>query len=338
MSNEAQLPAEPKRSTNPSEKPSGQARSRIKAKDAATSETVVSPRTSVSSVPEIPVAQGGPSRRASAVRLGLLTTSLALLIGGLAWFSDVPEISDSEPVRWTLGSSSTSSSTPDPLSPHVRHSLEQELRLAAMALDIRESQESLTRLWEDARSIASSIEGLATGLETIKSDVGAVRADAIAGLAQVDERLDHIEVAAVSEAIPLGDPALREATLLGDPELALRVPRYADINDELPNPRIADASELQAPTTGALPETGAAPQASVKVSFAKPKPRAPKPISGWSVHKVEDDLALVQGRDGTHYEVKEGELLPDAGIVRAIKKRGERWVVLTNKGLITEGK
>jgi hypothetical protein len=77
----------------------------------------------------------------------------------------------------------------------------------------------------------------------------------------------------------------------------------------------------------------------VKVSFAKRKPRVrtPKAIDGWLVHYVRDDLALVEN-NGAHFEVKTGELLPDAGVVQSIKKRGERWVVLTTKGVISEPK
>jgi hypothetical protein len=36
--------------------------------------------------------------------------------------------------------------------------------------------------------------------------------------------------------------------------------------------------------------------------------------------------------------VQAGHVLPGPGIVRAIKKRGDQWVVLTAKGVITEGR
>jgi hypothetical protein len=319
MSEEAQEPTPPRRTRKPAKKPGAQTRPRSKAKDAATSETVVSPRASSSSVPEVP-AQGGISRRASAWRLGLLTTTLGLLIGGLAWFSDVPELSPSEPAEIAFLPPATSDTPPTSL-PQPSRTLEEELRVATLALDIRESRESLMRLQEEARSLASSIGNLASGVDTLKSDVEAVRADTAASLARMEDRMSSVEVAISPAPIPLGDPALRQVQLLGDPNL-----------------RIADAgAALQPETTAGLPDIQASPQASVKVSFAKPKPRAraPKPISGWLVHSVRDDLALVEG-NGLHYEVREGELLPDAGIVRSIKKRGDKWVVLTNKGVIIE--
>jgi hypothetical protein len=190
---------------------------------------------------------------------------------------------------------------------------------------MRESQDSLGRLWDDARSLAASLGSLASGVESLKAEMEAVRDDATAGLLRLEDRLNTIEVAAAPQPIALGDPALREATLLGDPE-------YANSGS-----MIAQAG--QPATTGGLPEIAAPPEATVKVSFAKPRPRikVPKPIGGWLVHNVRDDLALVEG-EGTHYEVRAGEELPGAGIVRSIKKRGEKWVVLTNKGVITEPK
>ena len=344
MSDEAHHPAStPQRARKPVKKPGAQPRPRSRAKDGATGKTGASPRAPISVVPEIPAAPAAaPARRASAARLAILTTTLALMIGGLAWFSETPELSRSEPFQIALGSPARATdAAAEPLTPHVRQGIEQELRLAAIALEIRESQESLARLWNDARSLASSIGTLASGVESLKADVDAVRSDASAGLARIEDRLHMIEVAAAPEPLALGDPALREATLLGYPEFAHAEPEFANAEPAItPEPTIAQADEpVQPATTGGLPEIAAPPEATVKVSFAKPRPRikAPKPIGGWLVHNVRDDLALVEG-DGAHYEVRAGELLPGPGIVRAIKKRGERWVVPTSKGVITEPK
>ena len=327
MSDEAHLPAaKPQRARKPAKKPAGtQPRPRTRAKDAATGETIASPRAPVSTVPEIAAAPATPSRRSSPVRLGILTTGLAAMIGVLAWINEVPDLSRSGPLKIAFSSFKAPEPLPhDPLTPYMRHSINQELRLAAMALEMRESQESLSRLWHDARSLAASIGSLASGVESLKAEMDFVRDDATAGLLRLEHRLNNVEVAAAPEPIALGDPALQEATLLGDPQYATA------------ETMIAQAG--QPTTTGAVPDI-AAPHASVKVSFAKPKQRlkAPKPIGGWLVHNVRDELALVEG-EGTHYEVRAGEELPGAGIVRSIKKRGEKWVILTNKGVITEPK
>src|ERR687889_701667 len=70
----------------------------------------VKPARSPSVVPEIPaLPPSATSRAASAWRLGLLTTTLALIIGGLAWFSDAPELSRSESSQLAFGSSGSTS-------------------------------------------------------------------------------------------------------------------------------------------------------------------------------------------------------------------------------------
>ena len=331
MSNEAHDQEVTRAAKKPAKKPGARAR-----KPKAVAATVKTPRGGriSSAVPEISVAApDATSRRASPVRLGLLTATLALMIGYLAWFNGATEFA-SESFQVAFGSpAATSEPAPaDPLPEYVRDSIDRELRLAAMALEIRESQESLSRLWDDAKSLASSIGALAGGVENLKSN-------AAAALARVDERIDHIEVAAALEPALLGDPALRpdldvaaafELILLGDP--ALRKPTLlADSESGL-------SETVQPVTTGGLAEAGAPPQATVQVSLAKPKRvRALKPLDGWVLHSVREDLALVQGKNAD-YEVRAGELLPEVGIVRSIKKQGEGWVVLTNKGVITEPK
>jgi hypothetical protein len=345
---------------------------------------------SVPVVPEIPASPDALSRRASAVRLGLLTTTLALIVGGFAWFSDAPVPFGSEPIHTMSGMNAMSGSgdasgPANPLAPHVRQGLEQDYRLAALALDIQQSHESLARLWEDARSLAESVGALASGIDNLKLDVGTARIDAAAAVARLEERLHEVKVAVIAEPTELGDPALRGLARLGHPEIADATSHIAEAAEpirlgdpslrgltRLGYPEIADATSqvaetaepiqlgdpalrnlahlgglesaeageaadpIQAATTGGL---DAAPQATVEVTFNKPKQRAraTKPISGWLVHSVRDDLALVAS-GGAHYEVKAGELLPGAGIVRGIKKRGEQWVVLTSKGIITEAR
>jgi hypothetical protein len=326
MSDEAHLPAaKPQRARKPAKKPGAQPRPRSKAMAAATAATIASPRAPVATVPEI-ATPAKSARRASPVRLGILSTSLAGMIGFLAWFN-APELSRTEPFRLAFGTPApiAESDFDNPLTPHVRQTIEQELRLASMLLQIRESQESLSRLWDDTRTLAASVRSLASGVESLTDDVDGVRNNAARKLAQVEDRLQSIEVATAPQPIPLGDPALRQMTRLGDPVIA----KVQEV--------LAQVDELGMPiTTGGLPDGAAPPHATVKVSFAKKGHiTAPKPIAGWQLHHVHDELALVEGH-GAFYEVRTGEELPGAGIVRSIKKKGERWVVLTTKGAITE--
>jgi outer membrane murein-binding lipoprotein Lpp len=353
MSDEAHDKPARRAPKKPARTPSDRPRKSEQPKAATATAGIARPaRISVPAVPEVPAAPGALSPGASAVRLGLLTTTLAVIVGGFAWFGDAPAPLSIAPSSMEgLGEPLAITSTPsvsdvaasefttadfaasapaDPLAPHVRQSLEQDLRVAALALDLRESQESLSRLWNDAQSLAASVGALASGIDYLKADVGTARSDAAVALARLEERLQEVKVVAMAEPVLLGDPALRELTELG-------YPQFGERNSSA----VASAHPEydEAATTGGLSETTPPPEATVKVAFNKGKPRAraSKPINGWHVHNAREDIAVVASQDA-HYEVRAGELLPGAGIVRAIKKRGEQWVVLTSKGVITEAR
>ena len=73
----------------------------------------------------------------------------------------------------------------------------------------------------------------------------------------------------------------------------------------------------------------------------QPQPRlAPVPetppttIPGWIVHEVANGTATVQGPNGT-WKVARGDVLPGAGRVDSIVRWGNRWIVSTNRGLIS---
>ena len=73
----------------------------------------------------------------------------------------------------------------------------------------------------------------------------------------------------------------------------------------------------------------------------QPQPRlAPVPetppttIPGWIVHEVANGTAVVQGPNGT-FRVVRGDVLPGAGKVESIVRWGHRWIVATNRGLIS---
>ena len=296
---------------------------------AATTGLSAAARVSVPVIPEAPASDPAAlSRRGSAARLALLTATLTLIVGGFAWFADAPSHFSSGPMQAASGSPEAVFPLADPLAAHVRQGLEQDHRLGGLALDIRQSQESISRLWTDAQSLAASVGALAKDVDDLKSDLAEARIDAASGIARLEERVHEERLAGLVEPTRLGDPALQQPTRLGDPQIALTASR------------IAATDPAQPATTGGLPGTNAAPQASVEVNVnkAKSRVRAPKPITGWHVHAAGDDLALVAENEGALYEVKPGELLPGVGIVRAIKKRGDEWVVLTSKGMITEAR
>jgi hypothetical protein len=77
-----------------------------------------------------------------------------------------------------------------------------------------------------------------------------------------------------------------------------------------------------------------APKPAESTPASKPADRD-APIEGWLLHEVYDGLALIEGRRGQLFEVGRGDVIPGAGRVEAIERRAKRWVVVTNRGLIT---
>ena len=74
---------------------------------------------------------------------------------------------------------------------------------------------------------------------------------------------------------------------------------------------------------------------------SQPQPRLasvpetpPTTIPGWIVREVANGTAVVQGPNGT-WRVARGDVLPGAGRVDSIVRWGNRWIVATNRGLIS---
>jgi len=67
-----------------------------------------------------------------------------------------------------------------------------------------------------------------------------------------------------------------------------------------------------------------------------PRPVITQPaiVQGWSVRAARNGRVLVENR-GEFYEVVQGVPLPGLGQVEAIRRDGDRWVVVTPKGIIT---
>jgi hypothetical protein len=268
--------------------------------------TVGTPRAWQVSVPVVPRIPDVALRRGSALffRLGVLTTILTLVAGTAAWFSGTAAPfgggADQAPPAVLAAYAAA------PLPPHARESLKQEHRLAALALD--QSQQTIFPLSEDARALAASVGALASGIDVRTSQ----RIDAVTAQARMKDDLE-VKPSVIAEPVLLGDPALREFTPPVNPPTGAKS-------------RTAEVSETDQPaTTGALP---------VAVNHRRPVLRR-QAIKGWRVHYAEADYALVASKN-VSYRVRAGHVLPGPGIVRAIEKRRDQWVVLTSKGLISE--
>ena len=177
--------------------------------------TTARTRTGSVSVPAVPKRSASAisiSRRTSALPVGVLIATL-LLVSAAALVSEAPAWFGVEPSE-EPGARSRKVATPsDPLAPHVRESLNQELRLATFGLDLRQTQEGIVRLTEDARALTESVQALASGVDELKSDVSAARIDAAAARAHIEERVR--EFPNLGKPVLLGDPALRKVAHQG---------------------------------------------------------------------------------------------------------------------------
>jgi hypothetical protein len=82
-------------------------------------------------------------------------------------------------------------------------------------------------------------------------------------------------------------------------------------------------------TTGSIQKPAAAPV----VLGAPPAPLQHPVVPGWTLRRVYDGAALIEGREGI-IEVEPGTTIPGLGRIDDIKKQDGRWAVFTSKGII----
>jgi hypothetical protein len=124
----------------------------------------------------------------------------------------------------------------------------------------------------------------------------------------IAERLDRVERAATNPAAQLA--------------------HIADAVDRLN--KINTAPE----TTGSIAPMTTAPTTTPPV---EPK-IVDRIVEDWVVQDVRGDRALVEGRNGSLFEVGAGSILPGVGRVEAVKRQDGQWVVVTARGVITSGR
>jgi hypothetical protein len=96
----------------------------------------------------------------------------------------------------------------------------------------------------------------------------------------------------------------------------------------------------RAETTGSIARQAAAAAPAAERPQVAPMP-VPRPVmsqpaivQGWSVREGRNGRVLVETR-GEFYEVVQGVPLPGLGQVEAVRREGDRWIVVTPKGIIT---
>jgi hypothetical protein len=160
----------------------------------------------------------------------------------------------------------------------------------------------------DAGSILRAVKSQLAELSAMKSNLdGSVR-NANTQFVAIAERLDRVERAATNPAAQLA--------------------HIADAVDRLN--KINAAPE----TTGSI-----APMTTTPMTTPPAEPKiVERIVEDWVVQDVRGDRALVEGRNGSLFEVGAGSILPGVGRVEAVKRQDGQWVVVTARGVITSGR
>src|SRR5580700_650090 len=145
-------------------------------------------------------------------------------------------------------------------------------------------------------------------LRAVKSELDGSIRNANTQFVAIAERLDRVERAATNPAAQLA--------------------HIADAVDRLN--KINAAPETTSSITPMTTAPGTAPPVDPKITD--------RLVEDWVVQDVHGDRALVEGRNGSLFEVGAGSILPGVGRVEAVKRQDGQWVVVTARGLITSGR
>jgi uncharacterized protein YidB (DUF937 family) len=213
-----------------------------------------------------------------------------------------------------------------------------------MAGDIRALKadvEALRAAQSQSGGDATALEGLKTGLDAVKAETGASIAE-LAGkvenmqrepeakLSQVIERLDRIEhqIAAPLATASIGAASAPGKAAAGKPAqiaAAPAKPPLENVHGQGKKGGRGDAFDpSQNPTAPGVPRP---------LGSLAPAASTPQLITNWVVRDVYGGIALVESPRGS-IEVAPGEIIPGAGMVKSIERRGAGWIVITSRGLI----
>lgn len=98
--------------------------------------------------------------------------------------------------------------------------------------------------------------------------------------------------------------------------------------------KINESIERRAAPAAAPETTGSITKQQAPVMLGAPPSNLQHPVvQGWTLRRVFDGTALIEGREGV-IEVEPGITIPGLGRIEDIKRVDGRWAVLTSKGII----
>ncbi|MCI0601151.1 MAG: hypothetical protein L0Y60_16880 [Beijerinckiaceae bacterium] len=256
-------------------------------------------------VPWIETGNGGPRRVPPLSSFGP-HVALAACLFGFAWAAGSFYSGDQWPFS---GGNPPSSQTAAHQDRAERAGLFRAVQ--TMAGDVRALQAGLAALRAGQSQAAKGfpgLDGLTTRLELVRTETSA----AMAGLAAKFERLQREPETKLAQMIDRLDRMERKLTF------------PAAAGSSGPGPAPAGASQKQAQIAA---ETARPP---LDAADGQRKPRL---ITSWVVRDVYGGIALLESPRGA-IEVAPGEIIPGAGRVKSIERRGPGWIVITSQGLV----
>jgi hypothetical protein len=204
--------------------------------------------------------------------------------------------------------------------------------LPGRAASLQEAAER-AELMRNVQKMATDIHGLQTNVEALRA-AQSQAAKGNSALEGIGARIDGARTEASTALAALSEKAGRTQRET-ETKLSEVIDRLGRLERELAAQAAAgDAKVITPPGAASAQKTPHISDASARPQLdAAEGQKKPRLITGWIVRDVYDGAALVEGRQGT-IEVVPGDILPGAGRVKSIEKRGPGWIVITSEGVV----
>ncbi len=259
--------------------------------------------------------------------------ALAVCLFGVAWAAGSYYSSGQSPFDAIKPPPAPSVATQESVARTEMLRAAQEMADAIRAL--KANVEALRAAQSQSGKDATALEGLQTRLDAVKAETGAaiaelagevenVQREPAAKLSQVIERLDRIEqqIAAPVATASIG------AAAAGKPAQIAVAPAKPPLESAHGQRKIGGRGDAFDPS-----QNPTAPGVPRPLGSLAPAASTPQLITNWVVRDVYNGIALVESPRGS-IEVAPGEIIPGAGMVKSIERRGAGWIVITSRGLI----
>jgi hypothetical protein len=162
----------------------------------------------------------------------------------------------------------------------------------------------------DARDVVAALRAQLAEISALKASLDAAKTNAGAQFTKIGARLDSLERAQA--------------------EPSAKLTHIAEAIDRL-GKQAAAAPDI----TGSIAASPAAAPAPAPAPALAANPPAPI-LHNWVVQDVRNGRAMVETAYGSFFLVGSGSILPGLGHVHDVKRQNGEWIVVTDKGLITQ--